>query len=122
VDGNDADAVYREALVAFDKARAGHGPTMIECKTYRHSGHSRADPAKYRPEGELDKWKERDPIFVYRSRLQEFGIGDDAIAAIDQASRDKVEAATERCKASAPPPAEILTTDVYADGGWAWRN
>jgi len=122
VDGNDADAVYREALVAFDKARAGHGPTLIECKTYRHSGHSRADPAKYRPEGELDKWKERDPIFVYRSRLQEFGIGDDAIAAIDQASKDKVEAATERCKASAPPPAEILTTDVYADGGWAWRN
>jgi acetoin:2,6-dichlorophenolindophenol oxidoreductase subunit alpha len=122
VDGNDADAVYREALAAFDKARSGHGPTLIECKTYRHSGHSRADPAKYRPEGELDKWKERDPIFVYRSRLREFGIGDDAIAAIDRASMEKVEAATERCKASPPPPAEILTTDVYADGGWAWRN
>ena len=122
VDGNDADAVYREALAAFDKARAGRGPTLIECKTYRHSGHSRADPAKYRPEGELDRWKERDPIFVYRSRLREFGIGDDAIAAIDRASMEKVEAATERCKASPPPPADILTTDVYADGGWAWRN
>ena len=122
VDGNDADAVYREALAAFDKARGGRGPTLIECKTYRHSGHSRADPAKYRPEGELDRWKERDPIFVYRSRLREFGIDDDAIAAIDQASMEKVEAATERCKASPPPPAEILTTDVYADGGWAWRN
>ncbi len=90
------------------------GRRLIECKTYRHSGHSRADPAKYRPEGELDKWKERDPIFVYRARLREFGIGDDAIAAIDQASMEKVEAATERCKASPPPPAEILTTDVYA--------
>ena len=62
VDGNDADVVYRTALAAYDKARAGDGPSLIECLTYRYSGHSRADPAKYRPEGELEKWKERDPI------------------------------------------------------------
>ena len=55
---------------AYDKARAGDGPSLIECMTYRHSGHSRADPAKYRPEGELEKWKERDPIKIYRERLQ----------------------------------------------------
>ena len=54
IDGNDADVVYRTAQAAFDKARAGEGPSLIECLTYRHSGHSRADPAKYRPEGELD--------------------------------------------------------------------
>ena len=50
------------------------GPSLIECLTYRYSGHSRADPAKYRPEGELEKWKERDPIKIYRERLRQFGI------------------------------------------------
>ena len=77
VDGNDADEVYRAAAAAYEKARAGNGPSLIECMTYRHSGHSRADPAKYRPEGELEKWKERDPIKIYRERLQQFGIADE---------------------------------------------
>ena len=88
----------------------------------RHSGHSLADPAKYRPEGELEKWKERDPIKIYRARLKQFGIGDDVIAKIDGEVRQMVDAATEACKAAPMPPADILCTDVYADGGWAWRN
>src|SRR5204863_79102 len=71
VDGNDADIVYRAAAAAYAKARAGGGPSLIECMTYRHSGHSRADPAKYRPEGELEKWKQRDPIKLYRQRVLE---------------------------------------------------
>ena len=122
VDGNDADVVYRTASAAYARARAGKGPSLIECMTYRHSGHSRADPAKYRPEGELEKWKERDPIKIYRARLKQFGIGDDVIAKIDGEVRQMVDAATEACKAAPMPPADILCTDVYADGGWAWRN
>jgi len=122
VDGQDADAVYRTALAAYEKARSGGGPSLIECKTYRYSGHSRADPAKYRPEGELDAWKKRDPILIYRERLRQFGIGDDVIEAIDAEVRQVVDDATEKCKAAPMPPLEILTTDVYADGGWAWRN
>src|SRR5712671_5593390 len=122
IDGNDADVVYRTAKKAFDKARAGGGPSLIECLTYRHSGHSRADPAKYRPEGELEKWKERDPIKIYRERLKQFGIGDDAMAKIDAQVKQVIDAATEACKAAPPPPVDILFTDVYADGGWAWRN
>ena len=122
IDGNVADAVYREAQKAFAKARAGDGPSLIECLTYRHSGHSRADPAKYRPEGELERWLERDPIKVYRQRLAEFGVDEAAVKAIEQESKKQVDAATETCKAAPPPPVEILTTDVYADGGWAWRN
>lgn len=122
VDGNDADAVYRIAQTAYKKARSGKGPSMIECMTYRHSGHSRADPGKYRPEGELDMWKERDPIKIYRERLAEFGIREDEIKAIDSEIRSRVDDATEACKAAPVPPEEILTTDVYADGGWAWRN
>src|SRR5713226_842136 len=122
IDGNDADAVYRSAITAYAKARAGGGPSLIECMTYRHSGHSRADPAKYRPEGELDKWKERDPIKIYRERLQQFGIGEEVIAAIEADVKRRVDEATEKCKAAPPPPLELLTTDVYADGGFAWRN
>ncbi len=70
IDGNDADAVYRTARTAYARARAGDGPSLIECMTYRHSGHSRADPAKYRPEGELDEWKKHDPIVLYREPAQ----------------------------------------------------
>ena len=122
VDGNDADAVYRAAMSAYDKARAGGGPSLSECMTYRHSGHSRADPAKYRPDGELEKWKERDPIKLYRARLKQFGIADDVIAGIDADVMRRVNEATETCKAAPPPPLDLLTTDVYADGGFAWRN
>src|SRR5712675_666571 len=122
IDGNDADAVYREAQTAFTKARAGDGPSLIECMTYRHSGHSRADPAKYRPEGELEKWKQRDPIKIYRERLKQFGVSDKTIADIDASVMKEVDDATEVCKAAPNPPLDILTTDVYADGGWAWRN
>ena len=122
VDGNDADVVYRTAMAAYDKARAGGGPSLIECLTYRHSGHSRADPAKYRPEGELEKWKERDPIKIYRERLQQFGIDEDVILGIETDVRRRVDEATEQCKAAPPPPSELLTADVYANGGFAWRN
>jgi TPP-dependent pyruvate/acetoin dehydrogenase alpha subunit len=122
IDGNDADVVYRTALRAYERARAGLGPALIECLTYRHSGHSRADPAKYRPEGELEKWKERDPITIYRERLKQFGIGEDAIKSIEADVNRRVDEATEACKAAPMPSLDILTTDVYADGGFAWRN
>ncbi|HZT25560.1 MAG TPA: thiamine pyrophosphate-dependent dehydrogenase E1 component subunit alpha [Pseudolabrys sp.] len=122
IDGNDADEVYRTARAAYDKARAGKGPSLIECLTYRWSGHSRADPAKYRPEGELDRWKLRDPIKIYKERLLQFGVKEKVIADIDSEVRKIVDEATEICKAAPPPPADVLTTDVYADGGWAWRN
>ena len=122
IDGNDADVVYRTAQKAIAKARNGEGPSLIECLTYRHSGHSRADPGKYRPPGELEKWMERDPLKIYKQRLAEFGISESDAAAIEVESKRKVEVATELCKASPSAPVELLTTDVYADGGWAWRN
>jgi len=122
IDGNDADAVYRTAQTAFARARAGEGPSLIECKTYRHSGHSRADPGAYRPKGELEEWMKRDPVKLYRARLAEFGVSEKEIAAIEKAIDDELNQAVENCKAAPVPPEEILTTDVYADGGWAWRN
>ncbi len=122
VDGQDADAVYRVAKKAFDKARSGGGPSLIECLTYRYSGHSRADPAKYRPEGELERWKQRDPIKIYRARLLDSGVAESVIAQIETDVKQKLDEATEACKAAGPPADDLIWTDVYADGGWAWRN
>jgi acetoin:2,6-dichlorophenolindophenol oxidoreductase subunit alpha len=122
IDGNDADEVYRTANIAFARARAGQGPSLIECMTYRHSGHSRADPGKYRPPGELEAWQLRDPVKIYRARLLRFGITEQILTDIETSVRRRVDAATEACKAAPPPPIELLTQDVYADGGWAWRN
>ena len=122
IDGQDADEVYRTAVAAIRKARSGGGPSLIECRTYRYSGHSRADPAKYRPAGELDRWKERDPIKVYRARLLELGMSEESLAEIERDAKRQVDEATEKCKAAPPPPADLLLTDVYADGGSAWRN
>ncbi len=122
IDGNDADVVFRTAHAAYARARAGEGPSLIECITYRHSGHSRADPAKYRPEGELEAWKRHDPVVLYRDRLKQFGVSEGTILSIEAEVRRVIDAATETCKAAPPPPADILCTDVYADGGFAWRN
>jgi len=122
IDGNDADVVYRAARDAYARARAGKGPSLIECMTYRHSGHSRADPAKYRPAGELEAWLKRDPIPLYRGRLAQFGIDEDTIGGIEAEVNREVDDATEACKAAPMPTADILHTDVYADGGWSWRN
>jgi pyruvate dehydrogenase E1 component alpha subunit len=70
----------------------------------------------------LEKWRERDPIKIYRERLLQFGVDKKVIDQIEADAKRKVDEATEKCKAAPPPPAEILATDVYADGGWAWRN
>ena len=122
VDGNDADAVYRVARDAAKKARNGGGPSLIEAKTYRHSGHSRADPATYRPDGELEEWLKKDPIPAYRQRLKEFGISKKVIDGIEGSVLEELDAATEAAKNGAPPSEDSLMTEVWADGGSSWRN
>ena len=122
VDGNDADEVYRVARTAFAKARAGDGPSLIEAKTYRHSGHSRADPGTYRPDEEVKAWLARDPIPMYRARLIDFGFDEAIIDALDTAVLREVDEATEAAKASPPPSRDVVETEVWADGGSAWRN
>ena len=95
---------------------------MIEAQTYRHHGHSRADPAKYRPQEEVDEWMARDPLPAYRGKLLEQGIDEVALAKIDKEVEDMIDNATEEAKNSPPPPDEIAFTDVWADGGASWRN
>ena len=122
IDGNDADIVYSTARDAIAKARAGGGPSLIECLTYRHSGHSRADPAKYRPKEEVEEWLKRDPVTLYRKRLLAGGVGEATLAKIESEAVAKLEQATESAKASPTPALESAMTDVWADGGNAWRN
>ena len=122
VDGNDADAVYRVARDAAERARTGDGPSLIEAKTYRHSGHSRADPATYRPDGELEEWLEKDPIKIYRQRLLEFSVHEKVISDIEASVLEAVDHATEFAMKSSPPSADVLMTEVWADGGSSWRN
>jgi TPP-dependent pyruvate/acetoin dehydrogenase alpha subunit len=122
IDGNDADVVYQNACAAFEKARAGGGPSLIECLTYRHGGHSRADPGKYRPKDEVEEWMKKDPVVLYRIRLLELGFDEAKLDEIDATAMATLEAATEQAKASPPPELASAFTDVYADGGAAWRN
>jgi TPP-dependent pyruvate/acetoin dehydrogenase alpha subunit len=122
VDGNDADEVYLTAQKYMGRARKGGGPALIEAMTYRHSGHSRADPAKYRPDGELERWLKRDPIVIYRDRLLELGVAEPTLADIEAESMRKVDEATAAARASAPPSLDGIEKNVWADGGAAWRN
>lgn len=122
VDGNDVDAVYAVAKKAIDRARAGEGPSMIEAKTYRHGGHSRADPGKYRPDEEVQAWLAKDPIPMYHSRLLAEGATEEQLVAIELAVAAQVDLATEEAKAGAIPGEELLMKDVWADGGAQWRN
>lgn len=122
IDGNDPEVVYLEALRAIEKARSGGGPSMIECLTYRHGGHSRADPGDYRPKEEIEEWLARDPLPTYRQRLLDEGVGLEVLDEIETRAMADVDAATEGAKNGPIPAIESAYTDVWADGGWAWRN
>ena len=122
IDGNDVAVVHDAVAQAAERARAGDGPTIIEAQTYRHYGHSRADPAKYRPSDEVAHWLQRDPLDVAKSRLTELGVTDAEIADADERAAREVREAIEAAKAAPDAdPADALT-DVWADGGAAWRN
>lgn len=122
VDGNDADAMYVAATQALEQARSGDGPCLIEALTYRHGGHSRADPAKYRPQAEVEEWMARDPIPMYRQRLLDAGVPAEELEVMDREVRAAVDRATEESKAGAQPGLDLLNKDVWADGSASWRS
>jgi acetoin:2,6-dichlorophenolindophenol oxidoreductase subunit alpha len=122
VDGNDPEAVYELALDRLARARAGQGPSLIEAKTYRKGGHSRADAAKYRPEDEVKEWLARDPVDTYRNRLLELGIDQGALAEIEKESMAKVDEADAEARAAPLPDPASIETNVWSDGGSTWRK
>jgi pyruvate dehydrogenase E1 component alpha subunit len=114
VDGNDVLAVYEVAQKAVEKARKGEGPTIIECKTYRHRGHSRVDPARYRPKEEVEEWLAKDPIKRFREKL----LGTETLteAEIQQIEKEvsaKIEDAVKFAMESPYPAPEEALEDIY---------
>jgi len=115
VDGQDVEEVAAKVGDAVDRARRGEGPSLIEMKTYRYKGHSRSDPAKYRKEGELEEWMERDPLLVFGRRLAEEGVlTEDAQAAIQAETQTEIDAAAERAAAAPYLTLEEAGDYVYA--------
>ncbi|MCX3289026.1 thiamine pyrophosphate-dependent dehydrogenase E1 component subunit alpha [Streptomyces sp. NEAU-H22] len=122
VDGNDVVAVEEAVGRLARRARAGDGPAVLEAETYRHFGHSRADPAAYRPAEEVERWLKHDPLDLARGRLAELGVGEETVAEADERARAVVERAVDAAKAAPPPDPREALTDVWADGGAAWRT
>ncbi|OLC52839.1 MAG: hypothetical protein AUH85_15795 [Chloroflexi bacterium 13_1_40CM_4_68_4] len=116
VDGQDLDAVMAAVAKAAERARSGGGPTLLEMKTYRFAGHSRGDPAKYRPAGELEEWKARDPIALYERTLIAAKVADDAkLATIRKTVGERVAAAVAAARASPQPERAAILEHVTAD-------
>jgi pyruvate dehydrogenase E1 component alpha subunit len=115
VDGNDVLAVYEAAFKAAERGRRGEGPTLIECKTYRHRGHSRVDPAKYRPKEEVEAWLAKDPIKRFKEKLIKFNVLTDIeIQQIDKEVAAEIEEAVKYAMESPYPVPEEALEDVYA--------
>lgn len=115
VDGMDVLEVYKVAKESVERAREGKGPTLIECKTYRYSGHSRSDPANYRPKEELEFWKSKDPIVQFRKKLFELNVLDEEVDnRIKSEVEGEIEEAVNFAIESPFPPPETALEDVYA--------
>ncbi len=110
VDGMSVWTVREAAARAIEHARTGNGPAFLEALTYRYVGHSRSDPGAYRPEGELDEWKARDPIVLLRSRLEDEGAAGPDLAAIERDVTDELGRMRERGLA-APFPAALSASE-----------
>ncbi len=122
IDGNDVDVVYRTAVDALERARSGGGPSLIEAVTYRHGGHSRADPGKYRPDDEVKEWLGKDPVPTYRKQLRGLKIAEKELEKIDAEALAMIDEATETARNAPLPDVDIAWIDVWADGGAQWRN
>jgi pyruvate dehydrogenase E1 component alpha subunit len=117
IDGMDIAAVQEGIQKAVDHARSGKGPTFIEAKTYRFSGHSRADLALYRPEGELEKWQARDPIKLTEEKLVKEKLVDAAqITKIKEETLKVIQGVVEVCKSAPNPTLASMFQNIYTDG------
>lgn len=114
VDGNDPLAVYEAVKEAVEYARSGRGPTLIECKTFRHQGHYCGDPATYRPASYLEEAMEKDCVPNFRNFLLDNQVSEEEIEAIEEKIKMEIEAAYEFANNSAYPDVKEVITDVYS--------
>jgi Pyruvate/2-oxoglutarate dehydrogenase complex, dehydrogenase (E1) component, eukaryotic type, alpha subunit len=112
IDGNDVFLVYETIKKAAEKARSGKGPTLVECKTYRWQGHHVGDPATYRPDGELEKWKQREPLLVLKERglLTEAEMGE-----IEAEIEAEIQEAKQFAEDSPYPDVSEAYTDIFVE-------
>lgn len=116
IDGMDVFEVYQKAGEAIDRARAGKGPTLLEARTYRFMGHFIGDPQPYRTKEEVEEWKQRDPILLFRRRvLGEGKISAAELDAIDAAIKKEIEAAVEFGRTSPEPDVETALQDIFTE-------
>lgn len=116
VDGNDVFAVWEAATEAVKRARNGLGPTLIECKTYRHRGHFEGDAANYKPTEEQKAWMEKDPIDRIRKELVEKAVLDESeLSALDDQVAAEIEEAIQFAEESPLPALDSAVIDVYSD-------
>jgi pyruvate dehydrogenase E1 component alpha subunit len=116
VDGMDVLAVRGAAQRAIERARAGEGPTLLECLTYRFRGHSLADPDELRAEAEKEFWAQRDPIKRLAAHLIEHNLANaDELKAIDKEVDAEVADCVEFALAAPEPKAEELTRYIWAE-------
>jgi acetoin:2,6-dichlorophenolindophenol oxidoreductase subunit alpha len=116
VDGNDVEAVYNTVNEAVSRARKGEGPTLIECKTYRHYTHFTGEPDTYRPKEEVAAWKAKDPIKAYADKLIKEGTADEnTLNKIEKEVIEEIDKAVEFAENSPKAKPESALLDVYAD-------
>ena len=117
IDGNDVIAVYETALKAVTRAREGRGPTLIECKTFRHRGHFQGDPDVLRNKDEVRAWiTEKDPIEKYRKHLiKHKSFSEEELEAIDQEVQEELNDAIRFAEESPFPRPEETFEDVYCE-------
>lgn len=120
IDGMDPDVVVEALAEAVDRARSGGGPTLLEVRTYRFSGHSRADQALYRPEGELDEWRHRDPVQLMRQRLLDAGRSEQELMALETAVEVEMARVVDQTRAAAEPSRDDLVRHVWASPPPDW--
>ena len=117
IDGNDVLAVHDAARRAVDRARAGEGPSFLECRTMRMRGHSEADDASYVPKALLDEWRPRDPVKRFEDHLVETRVlTTDQVEALRGAVLAEVDEAQAWAEASPPPDPSEVERGVYCEG------
>ena len=115
VDGMNLEEVHEAASEAIGRARSGEGPTLIEAVTYRYLGHSKSDANLYRTREEIEKWRKRDPIQRFATRLEEEEVLDkDSWQALELRARERIEEAFEKASQEPEPELESALEDVYA--------
>lgn len=120
-DGMDVDTARTAIAAAVDRARNGGGPSLLEARTYRFAGHSRADKALYRPEGELEEYRKRDPIAVRRSALLAQGVSEGELAAIDARVADDIAAVVATVSDDPLPDLAAMFANIWTEPAAAAR-